>query len=103
MLLLLEGKTHPAQGCFGISLLFRIVGTTWPAAVLPGLLAAGISFFLGRYDDIDLVIRDRDRYVAGSEEMEVRCWEVRVCMPWFWSKPKQNNFLNIWEKRTIPW
>jgi hypothetical protein len=25
----------------GLWLLFRIVGTTWPAAVLPGLLAAG--------------------------------------------------------------
>ena len=29
------------QGCMGLWLLFRIVGTTWPAAVLPGLLAAG--------------------------------------------------------------
>eukprot|EP00438_Fugacium_kawagutii_P000837 Skav202987 [mRNA] locus=scaffold2267:251599:255732:- [translate_table: standard] len=49
------------KGCMGLWLLLRIVGTTWPAAIWPGLLAVGISLFMGLYEDIDAVTRDRDR------------------------------------------
>mmetsp|Transcript_25417 Transcript_25417/g.41247 ORF Transcript_25417/g.41247 Transcript_25417/m.41247 type:complete len:448 (+) Transcript_25417:55-1398(+) len=52
------------KGCMGLPLLFRIVGTTWPAAVLPGLLAAGISIFVGLYEDADAVIRERERFIG---------------------------------------
>lgn len=52
------------KGCLGLCLLFRIAGTMWPSAIFPGLLAVGISLFLGFYEDIDAVTRDRSRFVG---------------------------------------
>lgn len=52
------------KGCFGFWLLLRITGTTWPGALAPGFLAAGISIFLGLYDETDVVMRNRDRFLG---------------------------------------
>ncbi|CAK9074104.1 Alkaline phosphatase [Durusdinium trenchii] len=52
------------KGCFGFWLLLRITGTTWPGALAPGFLAAGISIFLGLYDETDVVMRNRDGFLG---------------------------------------
>jgi len=42
----------------------RIFGTTWPSAIPPGLLAAGISIFMGLVPAIDVLTRERDLYMG---------------------------------------
>eukprot|EP00439_Symbiodinium_sp_Y106_P064136 s3024_g10.t1 len=52
------------KGYSGVWIVLRIIGTTWPSAVPPGLLAAGISLFMGVYSDIDVYTRDRDAFLG---------------------------------------
>mmetsp|Transcript_45948 Transcript_45948/g.107419 ORF Transcript_45948/g.107419 Transcript_45948/m.107419 type:complete len:467 (-) Transcript_45948:108-1508(-) len=52
------------KGYSGLWIVLRIIGTTWPSAVPPGLLAAGISLFMGVYSDIDVYTRDRDAFLG---------------------------------------
>jgi len=48
----------------GLFLIFRVVGTSWPAGVVPGLLAGGTSLALGAWQGLDDHMRSRGDFIA---------------------------------------
>jgi len=52
------------KGYGGLFILFRIVGTSWPFGVIPGLVALGISLALSYITVLDDLIRDRDQFIS---------------------------------------
>lgn len=52
------------KGYGGFFILFRLVGTSWPFGVIPGLIALGISLALSYITVLDDIIRDRSEFIS---------------------------------------
>jgi len=52
------------KGYGGLLILFRIVGTSWPFGVAPGLIALAISLILSFWPALDDIIRSRDDFIS---------------------------------------
>ncbi|CAJ1429612.1 unnamed protein product [Effrenium voratum] len=52
------------KGYGGIFILFRLVGTSWPFGVIPGLIALSISLALSSISFLDELIRNRDEFIS---------------------------------------
>lgn len=51
------------KGWFGINLIFRIAGTSWPYGVVPGAISCAISIVLAYWKEADSTIRDRPEFI----------------------------------------
>ena len=52
------------KGYGGLFILFRLVGTSWPFGVIPGLIAMSISLLLNYVPDIDAIISNRESFIS---------------------------------------
>lgn len=53
------------KGAYGIFLIFRLVGTSWPHGIGPGLFSATIGLVLGLLEDVNLLVTDDNLFVVN--------------------------------------
>lgn len=68
------------KGCNGIPLLFRFVGTAWPAGIVPGLVSACIGTVLGQVHDVDVVVSDPTKFMDNHYPFQLFAYLVGFVM-----------------------
>eukprot|EP00747_Dinoflagellata_sp_TGD_P197282 gnl/TRDRNA2_/TRDRNA2_68475_c0_seq1.p1 gnl/TRDRNA2_/TRDRNA2_68475_c0~~gnl/TRDRNA2_/TRDRNA2_68475_c0_seq1.p1 ORF type:complete len:399 (+),score=68.38 gnl/TRDRNA2_/TRDRNA2_68475_c0_seq1:167-1363(+) len=67
---------HYNKGYAGLALVFRLVGTTWPHGIVPGMLSASIGLVLSLLEDVNEVISDEDRFVKNPYPFQLFAYLV---------------------------
>lgn len=64
------------KGHGGLLLLCRFAGTSWPAGIIPGLVSAGIGFFLSNLSETEELITDVNGFVLNPYPFQLFAYLV---------------------------
>jgi len=56
---------------FGTHLAFRLVGTSWPAGIVPGLFSAALGMILSLIEDVDETVSDKEQWLDHPYPFQV--------------------------------